>query len=166
MQAHFEGEGGPFSLLKAVTCPCWYVRSCLEMMWRPLWSRGPVWMALMPLPRQGQNTEFAWLWMCQKSSIIFCSGDPEASYKGRGGGDTDFRKNVSETWISWMWLYPWSVIVFMVKAVGEGNGLEGAEADSQDPRNQRGSFPLAVKLKAKSDSTTFLDIFTPLNMWV
>lgn len=28
------------------------------------------------------------------------------------------------------------------------------------------SFPLAVKLKAKSDSTTFLDIFTPLNIRV
>ena len=66
--------------------PRWCVRSCLETMRRPLWSRGPMWMALMPLPRQGQNIEFAWLWMCQKSSIIFCSGDPEASYKGRVGG--------------------------------------------------------------------------------
>ena len=55
-------------------------------------------------------------------------------------------------------------MVLMVKAVGEGNGREGAEANSQDTRNQRASFPLAVKLKAKSDSTTFLDIFTPLNM--
>lgn len=103
-----------------------------------------------------QNTEFAWLWMCQKSSIHILFWRPRGFLQRKG--DTDFRKNVSETWISWMWLYPWSVIVFMVKAVGEGNGHEGAEADSQDPRNQCGSFPLAVKLKAKSDSTTFLDI--------
>ena len=82
MQAHFEGEGGPFSLLEAVECPCWCVWSCLERTRRPLRSRGPVWMALLPLPRHGRNIEFAWLWMCQKNSNMFCSGDPEASYKG------------------------------------------------------------------------------------
>ena len=60
----------------------------------------------------------------------------------------------------------WSVIVFIVQAVGEGNRGEGAKADSHNPRTQLGSFLSVVKLKAKSSNTTFLDIFTPLNMGV
>lgn len=107
VQVHCEDEGGLFSLLEAMECPC----VCLNLLGddaKCLCPRAPALTVLLPLP-----LNIVWLAVRQKALSVSCSGDERARCFTGGKKIPKHwlqKRWVSETFLSWMWLYFWSVI--------------------------------------------------------